>query len=218
MGALVLSDELVRSAVPSATALIERELRQATAVITDAQFFSTLLSGVTPVPASGTTTTAARLDISNLLESVGLGQTSRPYFITTSALAKNLACMGSTADTQAFPQMTPMGGVLFGVPTLVSDGILAGDIVCIDASGIGGAPGEVLLREYREGVYQAESALDSPISGSTTLVSLFQQNEVAIVCERFFAGVKLRADAVGAITGAAYTPSCSPSARKQWNN
>jgi hypothetical protein len=114
--------------------------------------------------------------------------------------------MGTAAGPD-FPGMTPMGGTLMGTPVLVSDGCLAGDFILVDASGIGGAAGEMVLQQMREATLQLDAAPDSPPTAATTLVSLWQENLAGILCERYFVATKLRTDSVGYITGAAYAPS-----------
>ena len=102
----------------------------------------------------------------------------------------------------AFPELGPMGGVINKIPVIASDGVLSGQVILVDASGIAAAPGEVALQDFHEGNIISDSAPDSPVAASTTVTSLWQSNLAAIMVERFFCCVKLRSDAVAFASGA----------------
>src|SRR5262249_52754808 len=102
----------------------------------------------------------------------------------------------------AFPELGPQGGLINKIPVLVSDGLTAGQVVLMDASGIAAAPGEAILEDFDQGIIAADSAPDSPVTANTTQESLWQANKTAIRCERYFVGVKLRSDAVALTTNA----------------
>ena len=86
----------------------------------------------------------------------------------------------------AFPNLTPTGGSINGIPVLVSDGVLTGNVILIDATGIAAASGDVTLNEFREGSVQLDTSPDSPPSAATNFISLWQNNLSAIVVERSF--------------------------------
>jgi len=118
----------------------------------------------------------------------------------SSAVCKNIA-MISNAGVAAFPNLTPQGGTIQGVPVVVSDAVPTNQIVCVDASGIGANQGEVSLQEVDQGTLQLDSAPASPPDASAIYVSLWQMNLVGLRVERFFVGAKLRSDAAAVIQG-----------------
>lgn len=114
--------------------------------------------------------------------------------------------MLSNGGIASFPDLGPTGGSIQQIPVLVSDGVISGQVILLDASGIAAAPGEVTLQKIREGIIIADAAPDSPVTGSTIIQSLWQLNQTAIA-ERFFAAVKLRSDAVAYASGVSNSPA-----------
>src|SRR5262249_1002708 len=74
-GALIISQELARSAVAGSAELIEGMLRDAVGLITDQAFFTTVLNGVNSTTSTGQTAEAVRADISNMLKLMTTGKT-----------------------------------------------------------------------------------------------------------------------------------------------
>jgi hypothetical protein len=64
--------------------------------------------------------------------------------------------------------------------------------------------GGVEVNVSTEASIQTDDAPDSPQTASTTLVSMFQTNQVAILCERFITWTKARSGAAVYITGGNY--------------
>jgi hypothetical protein len=116
--------------------------------------------------------------------------------ITTPLICKMWSMLTDSKGVSAFPDLGPLGGSINQIPVLVSEGVTAGNVVLVDASGIAAASGDLVLNEFREGMIQLDSAPDSPPSASTNFVSLWQLNLTAIVVERFFVAARLRSDAV----------------------
>ena len=73
---VVVTQELAKAPGANATQLIGRELRNAVAVTTDAQFITTLIAGLSVATSAGPTAEAVRADIANLLRAITTGQTS----------------------------------------------------------------------------------------------------------------------------------------------
>lgn len=203
---VVVTDELARTAVPGAVQLIQRALTNAVAQITDASFLAAMIAGLSPVASLGTDAIAVRQTIATLLSNVGLGQNSKPFLVTTSGICKAWCMLGSSGMA-SFPNLGPMGGSIQGIPVLVSDGVISGQVILLDASGIAGAPGEAALSAMREGVIISDSVPDSPVTGATVIQSLWQLNQSAIVSERWFAFSKLRSDAVAYASGVSNSPA-----------
>jgi hypothetical protein len=202
---IILSKELTRAASPAASALIASELRAAIASVTDTTFFSLILNGITPTASSGGGVVQVRADLSTLLDGLSTGAGSKIFFIMSSAVAKRLSLMGDSTGGSAFPQMTPQGGSIGGVTTLVSDGLPANYLVGLDATQIAAGDEGLEVRVGEHATVQADSAPDSPPTSSTNMISLWQHDLSAVRVERFFGAERLRTTAVAAISNVNYS-------------
>lgn len=105
-----------------------------------------------------------------------------------------------------FPGLGAEGGTFMGLPVLVSEVVPADSngsiIVLVKQSEILIADeGGVTIDVSREASLQMDSA---PTSGAAQLVSLFQQNMLAVRAERMVTWRKRRPQAVAYISGANY--------------
>jgi hypothetical protein len=205
---IVTTAELARFS--GATSLIDMELRAGVAVGTDTIFLTEIVAANAPIASAGSTAANTQTDVDALLAAVTLGAQSKPFFVFSPAAIKKL--LSKTASGQRiWPDLTWAGGMLSGIPTLVSDGLPSGTAVLLDASAIAAFPGEVQIDSSRAASLQLD---DSPTQASTggspaaptptSLVSLFQTNSVAARAERTFAFKLLRADAAASLSGVSY--------------
>ena len=209
---LVVTEELARAPGANAIALISRELRNSVALVSDQQFFTTILTGIVAGTSTGQTAEFVRADVSGLLRSITTGQNSKLFLIVTPLICKmwSMLTSGAKGDS-AFPELGPLGGEINSIPVLVSDGLSTGQVVLVDASGIAAASGDIGLSEMREGSVVLDTAPDSPPTASTAFISLWQMNMRAVVCERFFVAVRLRSDACATLTNSnSYQGGSSP--------
>jgi hypothetical protein len=183
------------------TNFISNELRRSLATQVDVQFMQNMIVDLTVPASSGTTGTAVRSDVEWLLRQVRLDSNSKPYLVTTPAIAEAWSMMNNAGEP-CFPDLGPTGGFLApGLPVLTSD-ITSGLVVLINASAIAAASGEVILREFEEAMVQMDDAPTSPPTASTPFVSIWQMNWTGIRAERYFIGQKLRTDATAAVLNA----------------
>lgn len=196
--AVIVSQELARSPLLAAGQLIQRELRNSCAVATDAAFIASIIAGVIPATSFGNTGNAVRSDLEWLLRQVQLKQTSKPYLVTTSAIAGTLSQTNSTGEA-AFPELGPMGGSISGIPVLVSDAVPVGYLILVDASRIAAAGGEVILSQIDEATLQFDDAPSSPPTAATNVQSMWQANLTGIRVERYLIAQKLTTSAVAII-------------------
>jgi len=208
---LVVSDELARSVTPEAQALFSRELRAVVASVTDQKFISIITSGISPISSSGSSSAFdVRADLAAALDAITTSAASRLYVICDSITAKALAIKVDADGGAAFPQMTPMGGTVAGVPVVVSDGVVAGTLVVVDATGIAAGAGTVVLDASEHGALEMDSTPDSPPVASTELLSLWQHDLTALKAERAFGCERLRDTAVAVIDNIGYSGGNSP--------
>lgn len=202
---IVVSEELARSTASSAIALFGTALRSAVAAVTDAEFISIITSGISPIASSGANASGVRLDVRTLLANVTTGSGSALFFITTPAIAKALSTIANDDGSAAFPDARWDGGEISGIPILVSDGVTAGQLILVDASGIAGDAGGMVLDDARHVTLDLNDAPDSPPVASTSLTNLWQHDLVAIRAERWFGVERLRTSAVAIIGNVAPT-------------
>jgi hypothetical protein len=136
---------------------------------------------------------------------------SRLYLVVTADNAVHLALTTSPAGGFLYPDMTPAGGTIAGITTLVSDGLPAAssgtsNALLIDASGLVLGDGTITLDASRHASLEMSDApahnSDTPTGSS--LVSMWQTNSVALKAERYFGFEAIRDDAVVLISDAAW--------------
>lgn len=193
-----VSDEVLRLSGPEGGALLAGELRSAVAAATDAQFVAILINGITPVTQTGTTPAAVATDIGTALATMTLGAGSRIFALTSGSFAAQLSVM-MLAGGPAFPQMTPNGGAIGALSLVATDAVPGTHIVLADASQIAAASETITLDSSTEALIQLDTAPDSPPTGNTNLVSLWQQNMAGLRAERYFGAERLRTTAVAVI-------------------
>jgi HK97 family phage major capsid protein len=134
-------------------------------------------------------------------------------WIGTQQQALSFSMMLNALGQPLFPQMTGEGGTLMGYPYIASENIPA----------TGGSPAdgyplifakapEIMLADDGQTVIDAsnqasinmDTAPDSPPTGTTTLVSLWQMNLTGIRAERWINWLKRRSQAVAFIQNAKY--------------
>ncbi|MCC5869604.1 MAG: phage major capsid protein [Gammaproteobacteria bacterium] len=201
--AVVLSSELLRTGGDPAIALLEAELRGAAASIVDKVFIDELSDSVAgQVMSSGSTPSQISADLGALLVALALGSRSEPRFVVSAGTAAILATMTGTEGCPVFPDMTPQGGRIAGVPVLVSDEIDDSSILAFDAQQLAGASDTITL--------DATNAADLRISDpgdAASLTSLWQNNMAALRAQRFFGFERLRPTASALLSGGAWAAS-----------
>lgn len=233
-GIVVITDELARASSPSAEQVVRDDLVAQTAQFLDNQFVdpakaasadvspASITNGVTPVIASGTDADAVRKDAKALMAKFLTANLSLAgaVWIMTEMQALGLALMTNPLGQPEFPGMVingASGGTFMGLQVVLSENVpgnagtgnpVAGAgtrIILAKATEILLADeGETVLDASSEASLQMESAPDSPVSGTTTLVSLWQHNMIGIRAERYINWGKRRPGAVQYIDSANY--------------
>ena len=201
----ILTRELLNSSRPEAAGVIATELRHAIAVASDQAFFDLILTGIVATPSAGSDVVAVRADLTAALDVLVTGADSKIFFVVGSSVAKRLALMGDASGASAFPQMSPTGGTIGNVQTLVSDGLPDNSLVALDASQIAAGSEGLVLDTSLHADVQMDDAPNSPPTASTVRVNLFQENKAATRLERYFGAERLRDGAVALIDGVNYS-------------
>lgn len=207
-GIVVLTDELVRFSNPSAEAIVRQDLVAQMAQFLDHDFVdpakaasanvspASITNGLTAVTASGTTADHVRADVQTVFKKFLAANLSPAgsYWIMRPTTALTIGLMQNSLGQPEFPGIGMNGGTFFGLPVIVSENIPAnpgsgspptgtGDrIILAKASEILLADdGGVTLDVSREASLQMDSA---PSDGAQELVSLWQNNLIALRAER----------------------------------
>jgi HK97 family phage major capsid protein len=226
-GIIPLTEELVRFSNPGADELVRNDLAAAIAQFIDVEFIditnastdvspASITYNLTPITASGTTAAAFRYDVKQMFAQL-LGanlQISGGVWVMTQQQAVALALMQNSLGQAEVPGISVTGGTLLGFPVITSENIPAAGGSPVDGYPITFIlPGEILLADdggvmvdiSREATLQMETTPDSPFTASTSLVSLWQHNMVAVKVERFITWLKRRTNAAAVIQGAKYS-------------
>lgn len=191
---------------PGARDWLNSELSKAIIAGTDSLFLSDLIGATTPI-----TSTNPEADFAALVSALTYGSNAKLYYVVPPASAGKIATKLGTSGNSQFPNMTPTGGTIAGVPTLISDSLPSGTGVAFDAAQVGGNSGQVRVDSSDTADLQMD---DSPTNSagegspptpvSTTIVSLWQTNSVAIKVERYFLAKLLRSGAAASLSGVSY--------------
>jgi HK97 family phage major capsid protein/HK97 family phage prohead protease len=226
-GIVPLNEELVRLSTPSAEALVRDDLAKAIVQFMDLEFVdptnastdvspASITYGVSPITATGTTAATLRADIASLMATFldSNLQVNSAVWIMTQQTALRISLMQNSLGQAEFPGISMMGGTFVGLPVVVSENVPSTGgsptdgfpIILVNAADVLLADdGQVMIDASREASLQMETAPDSPPTASTTLISLWQHNMIAIKAERWINWKLRRAEAVGFIQYAKYS-------------
>ena len=226
-GIVVLTEETIRYSAPGAEDAVRADMLVATAKFSDQALLdpaqageagvspASITNGATTIVSSGSTALQIAADLRllfDVLADAGINFLA-PYLICSSRTAIALSLKMDTAGAPAFPVVTAKGGVLAGVPLLVSsslensgDSPLGSVIVLIDAAELLVAedPGSTLIDASAETTVQLNTAPDSPILATTSFVSLWQMGLVGVNIVRHINWQLRRPGAVAVMSGVNY--------------
>ena len=218
----VLTEENIRDSSPSSEAIVRDSLRDAIAAGIDVAFIDPTNAGSANVkPASVTNGAAAvaasgtgdaddiRLDVRSVFQKFidANNPPSSGVWVMSATNALALSLMLNPLGQREFPGISMAGGIFEGLPAIVSE--YAGDTVAlVNASDIYfGDEGGVQVDMSREASLEMlDSGLtqDGAAGTGASLVSLFQNNLVALRAERHLNWKRRRTSAVAYLTGVAW--------------
>ncbi len=190
---LVISNELAKTASPSALSKLGDELRRACGISVDARFLAILAAtaGITSAASTGVTAAQVLADLTARLTALTIGADSRLWFITSPKLFKTLGLLQGTGGYLV------VNGAIGPIRLAPSDALTTTAFL-IDAKGIAAELDTVKLDSSDKTSLQLDS---DPTSGSYQLISLFQNNCTALRCEIKFGALALRSTSVTMLTG-----------------
>ncbi|WP_250532427.1 phage major capsid protein [Caballeronia sp. ATUFL_F1_KS39] len=220
-GIVVLTDELVRFSNPSAEDIVRRDLVETITQLLDHDFVDpakaevpdvspeSITHNATYIDASGDTADALRWDVRSLFSAFTANNASvaGAYWIMDPVIALTIGMMVNPLGQAEFPGIDQNGGTLYGLPVICSTNIpkYTDDtfyIILVKPSEVLMADdGGVALDASREASLQMD---DAPTGDGSKLVSLWQQNMIALRAERFINWKPRRMLACAYIRGANY--------------
>ena len=218
----VLTDESIRFSNPKSDLIVRDSLAAALRERLDIDFISpskTAAAGVSPasitnsaasIVSSGDDADDIRMDIRSLYAKFAAANNpvSSGVWIMSSNNAVALAMMTNPLGQSEFPSMSMTGGTLSGMPVIASDYVTQAMniVVLVNASDIFVADdGEIAIDTSREASLEMSDA-PAHNSGtptpSTSLVSMYQTNSVALRAERIINWMRGRTQSVAYLTSA----------------
>jgi HK97 family phage major capsid protein len=198
----VVSSELFDASTPGAEGLLTIDLVDACAQATDDAFLdptnlgsdekpASVTSGVVPLTSSGSTFAQIDADLQKMVQQlVAAGSTLiATAWILRPQTAVYLAGLRDTADGLAYPAISVLGGMLKGLPVIVTNNLpgpgspIANHIVLLDASQVALADeGAAEIAVSKQGTLQmSDTPTNSTTTGTaTTMVSMWQTSSVSI--------------------------------------
>jgi HK97 family phage major capsid protein len=220
-GIVVFTEELARNSSPAVEEVVRRDMINGIAAFLDHQFITasvaavagvnpaSITNGVTPI-VSGDNVIADLRAVFAALAAANLDPAGGSLLMSPAnafALATLLA-----SGMFVFPNITMEGGTVVGVNVVTSQ-VMADNVVFIAKNCVFVADGGLIIDASREATVQMDTApATPPISGTTTAVSLWQQNLVGLRADRFISWMRARLAGVQLVTGADYNTMVSPAA------
>ncbi|RPH38341.1 phage major capsid protein [bacterium] len=215
-GIVVVTEELIRLARPSAEGLVRDDMARAIAQFLDEQFVDpsvVAVSNVSPASitygaatsvASGTTATDLRNDLQLALSQIiqaNIDPTGL-VIVMQPVLAVALQLLRNDLGVAEFPNINASGGSLEGYAVVTSMSVPVGTVIFL-------VPREIMLADEGgislDASREASIVMDDGVSpASTTMVSLWQKNLVGLRVERMINWARRRTAAVYYLTAAGY--------------
>lgn len=217
----VLTEENIRSSSPSSEMIVRDSLRDALVEGQDLAFIdpansgqqnvkpASITNGASAIVSTGTDADAVRLDVRAVMQKF-IDANNPPtagVWIMSAANALALSLMVNALGQPEFSGISMSGGTFFGLPVIVSEHV--GDIVAlVNASDIyQGDDGDIAVDMSREAALEMKSASltqDGAAGTGASLVSLWQNNLVALRAERTINWARRRTSAVAYLTDVAW--------------
>ena len=210
LAVIVVSRELLQLGAPGSLSLFSNELRNALSIITDERFIANITESVVPLSSSGGSATNVIRDLDAALQAIRVDASSSLFVVTTPSVARGWSTRMTSIGTFAFPGMSPQGGSIVGIPTIVSLGAPADSFVLLDANALAGSSGTIEINSASQTSLQFETAPDDPIDATTIMESLWQTNRVALRALRLFGAKRLRDSSVAIVEDCLYTDNSPP--------
>ena len=176
--AIAVSEDLLRAGGAAADFVLRKMLSAAIVRAVDSAFLTKIATGATAIGSSGD----LALDVRALLAA-----TDADCLICGRGAARHFATATATDGTRLYPDVTPRGGTIFGLPLLVSGAPVPGVLLAVNSERVLELPGSIDIQFGRSATLEMEDLPSSCLfTGSPAVpvaapqVSMFQTNSVAI--------------------------------------
>lgn len=223
-GIIVITKELAKFSTPSAELFVRNEMLRSITTFLDEQFVdpsivgvtnvqpASITNGVTGIGASGTTAAAFRSDFMEAMANINTNNQNPGEFVIlmSASVASNLsALVNSLSSAPEFPQLSPAGGSVYGMPVIVSQSVGA-RVIFINPSQVyyandGGIEIDVSDQASVEMDTAPAIGESSPITDVGSLKSLWQNNLIGFRAEIMVDWKRGRTSAVEYIYNAVYS-------------
>lgn len=200
---VIASKELL--GVAGSQQLFDDMLTEAVVSAIDTYFLSTLIAATTPTASGGATLSAITADFETLLTAVTTSAESHLFYVTSPTNMKSIMAKSNAGGQPAYPNLGINGGQLWpNVTAIASNAISATAALMFDAHALVGNSEGLIPDQSTHATLQMETAPDSPPTASTSLLSLWQTDNVALRLERWFGLTLLRSSGVASLSGVSY--------------
>ena len=191
---------------PARNSCLPASCQKAVIAATDTNFLAALVAATTPTASAGSSLANIVTDLGVLLGAVTTSSTSKVFYVTSVTNMKKLVLKSNSVGSPAFPGLTLSGGEVFGgVTAIASDSIPFGAALMFAADAIVGNADAILPGKSEQSTLQMESTSpDSPPVAGTVLLSLRQNDLLALRMEQFFGFTVMRASGVASLSGVSY--------------
>lgn len=203
-GIVIITKELLRASSVAGQEFLDNSLRLAAGAALDSAFVSIATNGIPPIAARGSDPSDALADLRAALDIVNAGRAGPFLWLIAPDAANRAATFAGTAGL-TFPNLTPTGGTLLGLPAIVSPAVPAGTIILVDVGGfVGDIIGIEIDRNEHAAVEMSTTPSDPP-NASTILTSMWQLNLVGLLVSAEFGLERIRESAVAVISSVEWT-------------
>lgn len=205
---VILTREMLRTAGTAGEALIARELRRAVASEVDSRFVEIIADDVTPIDGtdSGADAIGAIIDLHNLLDAVEPTAESRLVWAMAPDVGRAASLLADRGKSFLFPEMTPIGGTMKGIPAIVTSGMADGTLALIDATGLAGDSEMISVQASDDTTIKmaTDPAANSKTGAASENVSMFQTHSTAILATSWFGAMRFRSNAIAIVENVAW--------------
>lgn len=191
-GITVTTKDLANSPDPTAPLAILADLAAAVADAENYAFCSpavsnSIFNGAFNFAASGSSVSAVDADLQALVDAVPNADKPGAAFVLAKESATFLATLRGSGGARAYPDITPAGGEIMGIPALVTKAMadegspVSRTIGLVSGSEVLWASGRVEMGASERAALQMASPTNSSTTPTaTTLVSMFQTDSIAL--------------------------------------
>lgn len=212
-GIVAFTKELARSSNPSAEAVVQADLVASVSAFSDAAFLdptlgatanspASITNGTTAIASTGSTAAQIEADLKAAIVAVLTNKTAL-HIIMKPSTALYLAALRDASGAKAFPDVTLAGGLVWGIPVVVSNSV-GNRIVVLDAAEILLADDGAEFDTSEQATVQLDTAPADPVTAAAVMTSFWQLNLIGVLVRRVIRWAPRRDNVAAYISGVTY--------------